>query len=273
VTDTSSWVPEGVNTELPSAARVYDYLLGGGHNFAGDRVLAEKLVTVVPARDMARLNRAFLRRAVLYLLDAGITQFLDLGSGIPTVGNVHEVAQQENPDARVVYVDYEPVAVAHSELLLEGNANAAVLQADMRDPDKILQSPQVRDLLDLDKPLGLLMVGVVQFIPDADDPWALAVRYRDALAPGSYLALSAFTWDNAPAGMAGAVEVFKNSQDPIFPRTHAEITRMFDGLDLVEPGLVYTPQWRPERQEDVADAAKSNLYAGIAQKPVGHSTG
>lgn len=273
MTDTASWVPEGVNTELPSAARVYDYLLGGGHNFPGDRALAEKLVTVVPARDMARLNRAFLRRAVLYLLDQGITQFLDLGSGIPTVGNVHEVAQDVDSDARVVYVDYEPVAVAHSELLLEGNKNAAVLQADMRDPDKILQAPRSRELLDLDKPLGLLMVGVVQFIPDGDDPWALAARYRDAIAPGSYLALSAFTWDHAPAGMAGAVEVFKNSQDPIFPRTHAEITRMFDGFDLVEPGLVLTPEWRPERPEDTADAERSNLYAGVAQKPVGHSNG
>ncbi|MGQ0837813.1 SAM-dependent methyltransferase [Actinokineospora sp.] len=266
MTDSSSWVPEGVNTELPSAARVYDYLLGGGHNFAGDRALAEKLVTVVPARDMARLNRAFLRRAVLHLLDAGITQFLDLGSGIPTVGNVHEVAQAADPDARVVYVDYEPVAVAHSELLLRDNANATVLQADMRDPEKILQSPRTLGLLDLDKPLGLLMVGVVQFIPDADDPWAIAARYREALAPGSYLALSAFTWDNAPAGMAGAVEVFRNSQDPIFPRTRAEIQRMFDGFDLVEPGLVYTPQWRPERPEDADDAVRSNLYAGVARR-------
>ncbi|SDC42090.1 SAM-dependent methyltransferase [Actinokineospora iranica] len=268
MTDSSSWVPEGVNTALPSAARVYDYLLGGGHNFSGDRALAEKLVTVVPARDMARLNRAFLRRAVLHLVDAGITQFLDLGSGIPTVGNVHEIAHSADPDIRVVYVDYEPVAVAHSELMLADEPNATILQADMRDPEKILNSPRVRDLLDLDRPLGLLMVGVVQFIPDADDPWALAASYRDAMAPGSYLALSAFTWDNAPAGMAGAVEVFKNSQDPIFPRARAEIMRMFDGFDLVEPGLVYTPQWRPERPEDVGDnAERSNLYAGVARKP------
>ncbi|WP_436496150.1 SAM-dependent methyltransferase [Actinokineospora sp. HUAS TT18] len=272
MTDTASWVPEGVNTELPSAARVYDYLLGGGHNFAGDRALAEKLVTMVPARDMARLNRAFLRRAVLFLLDQGITQFLDLGSGIPTVGNVHEVAQAVNPDAKILYVDYEPVAVAHSELMLEGNKNAAVLQADMREPEKILESTQARALLDLDKPLGLLMVGVVQFIPDTDDPWALVARYREVIAPGSYLAMSAFTWDNAPEGMKGAVELFRNSQDPIFPRTREEITRMLDGLELVEPGLVYTPQWRPERPEDEADAERSNLYAGVAHKPGGAPT-
>ncbi len=264
VSETASWVPEGVNTELPSAARVYDYLLGGGHNFPGDRALADELVKVVPARDMARLNRAFLRRAVLYLVERGIDQFLDLGSGIPTVGNVHEIAQGANPDARVLYVDYEPVAIAHSELLLESNPRASALQADMRDPEKIVASPRTRELIDFDRPLGLLMVGVVQFIPDDDDPWALVARYRDLLAPGSHLALSAFTWDNAPEGMAGAVEVFRNSQDPIFPRTRGEILRMLTGFDLVEPGLVYTPQWRPERPEDAADAARSNLYAGVA---------
>ncbi|WP_285502631.1 SAM-dependent methyltransferase [Actinokineospora sp. NBRC 105648] len=267
MTESSSWVPEGVNTELPSAARVYDYLLGGGHNFPGDRALAEELVRLLPARDMSRLNRAFLRRAVLHLLDAGITQFLDLGSGIPTVGNVHEIALAADPTARVVYVDYEPVAVAHSEMLLREVPNADVLRADMREPEKILRAPRVRELIDLSAPLGLLMVGVAQFIPDDDDPWALVARYRDALAPGSHLALSAFTWDNAPEGMAGAVEVFRHSQDPIFPRTHQEILRLFDGFELVEPGLVYTPLWRPERAEDVGDnAARSNLYAGVARK-------
>jgi SAM-dependent methyltransferase len=264
----STWVPEGVNVDLPSAARVYDYLLGGGHNFAADRALAEKLVKVVPARDMARLNRAFLRRTVLYLLDQGITQFLDLGSGIPTVGNVHEVAQGADPGARVVYVDYEPVAVAHSELMLTRNDRAAVIQADMRDPEAILQHAETKRLIDPSQPLGLLMVGVVQFIPDVDDPWALAARYQEILAPGSYFALSAFTWDNAPAGMEAAVEVFRNSQDPIFPRTHEEIMRMFHGFELVEPGLVYTPEWRPERPEDVGDnAARSNLYAGVGRRP------
>jgi SAM-dependent methyltransferase len=268
VVQASSWVPDGVNIDLPSAARVYDYLLGGGHNFPGDRALADKLVTMLPARDMARLNRAFLRRAVTFLADAGIRQFLDLGSGIPTVGNVHEVAQQAAPGCRVVYVDYEPVAVAHSELILEGNPDTGVIQADMRHPDSIFDAAETRKLINFAEPLGLLMVGVVQFIPDADDPWALARRYRDVLASGSYLALSAFTWDNAPVGMAGAVEVFRNSQDPIFPRTREQITRMFDGFELLEPGLVYTPEWRPERPEDVGDnAERSNLYAGVGHRP------
>jgi hypothetical protein len=264
---TASWVPDGVDVELPSAARVYDYLLGGGHNFAGDRALAEKLVSVLPARDMARMNRAFLRRLVIFMVDAGIRQFLDLGSGIPTVGNVHEIAQAAHPDCRVVYVDHEPVAVAHSEMILEGNELAAVIQADMRKPEVILNSAEVKSVLDLDEPLGLLMVGVVQFVADSDDPWELAARYRDVMAAGSYFGLSAFTSDNAPAGMASAVEVFKKSQDPIYPRTRDEIVRLFDGYELVEPGIVYTPEWRPERQEDVGDNAdRSNLYAGVGYR-------
>lgn len=263
----TSWVPEGLNVDLPSAARVYDYLLGGGHNFAGDRALADKLMRVLPARDMARLNRSYLRRAVLFLVNSGIRQFLDLGSGIPTVGNVHEIAQEQHPDSRVVYVDYEPVAVAHSEMILDGNENATVIQADMRKPDAILNAREAKRLINFDEPLGLLMVGVVQFIPDSDDPWAMVARYRDILAPGSYFALSAFTSDNAPAGMASAVEVFRNSQDPIHPRTREEIVRMFDGFELVEPGIVYTPEWRPERLEDVgANAERSNLYAGVGYR-------
>lgn len=265
--EATSWVPEGLNVDLPSAARVYDYLLGGGHNFAGDRALAEKLAQVLPARDMARLNRAFLRRVVLFMANSGIRQFIDLGSGIPTVGNVHEVAQGIHPDCRVVYVDYESVAVAHSELILHGNERAGIVQADVRKPEAILASTATKRLIDFSEPLGLLMVGVVQFIPDGDDPWALAGRYRDMLAPGSYFGLSAFTADNAPAGMASAVEVFKNSQDPIYPRTREEIVRMFDGFALVDPGVVYTPEWRPERPEDVGDnAGRSNLYAGVGYR-------
>ncbi|WP_260478589.1 SAM-dependent methyltransferase [Kibdelosporangium aridum] len=262
----TEWVPTGIDEEVPSAARVYDYLLGGGHNFSADRTLAENLLKVLPARDMARLNRQYLDRVVRYMVSEGITQFLDLGSGIPTVGNVHEVAQKLNPAARVVYVDNESVAVAHSELMLRNNPNAAAIEADMREPEVIFANEHVRRLIDFSQPLGLLMVGVVQFIPDDDDPWAIAERFRAELAPGSYFALSAFTWDNAPDGMRAAIEVFKNSRDPIFPRTRDEIMRMFGDFALVEPGLVYTPQWRPDRASDIADASRSNLYAGVAVK-------
>jgi len=215
---------------------------------------------------MARLNRQYLDRVVRYLISQGVTQFLDLGSGIPTVGNVHEVAQKINPAARVVYVDNESVAVAHSELMLRDNKNATAVMADMVDTDAVFSHPEVQRLLDFSQPLGLLMVGVVQFIPNAADPWAMADRYRARVASGSYMALSAFTFDNAPEGMTKAIEVFKNSRDPIYPRSHADLLRMFGDLDLVDPGLVYTPEWRPDRPADAADAAKSNLYAGVGRK-------
>ena len=264
------WVPGDVDAGTPSAARVYDYLLGGGHNFDSDRQLAEKLLTVLPARDMARLNREFLRRVVLELAALGVHQFIDLGSGIPTVGNVHEIVHAVDPTARVVYVDYEAVAAAHSAMMLAEEPNAAMVHADMREPERILQHETTRRLIDFAEPVGLLMVGVVQFIADADDPWALAAQYRDAMPSGSYLALSAFTTDNAPAGMAAAIEVFKNSQDPIYPRSHSEILRMFDGFTLLDPGLVYTPQWRPDQSHltnSTKEATRSNLYAGLGVKP------
>lgn len=262
-----TWVPDEVNILVPSSARIYDYLLSGAHNFKVDRETAKRLLAAVPARDMARLNRGFLRRAVLFLIDSGIRQFLDLGSGIPTVGNVHEIAQKADPSCRVLYVDIEPIAVAHSELLLAGNDNAAVIRADLRKPGTILAAAETHQLLDLDRPLGLLMVGVMHFVPDSDDPWAIVADYKDKLAPGSYLAMSHFTPDSMPDRMAKAVEVFKNTQEPAYPRTHAQVMRLFDGLELVEPGLVYTAQWRPESPDDPGDQPHhSNLYAAVGHK-------
>ncbi|MBP2477467.1 hypothetical protein JOF53_006339 [Crossiella equi] len=262
-----NWVPDSVNMELPSSARIYDYLLGGGHNFEMDRAAADRLLTVVPARDMARLNRAFLGRAVQFLAESGIRQYLDLGSGVPTVGNVHEVAQSAAPESRVVYVDIEAVAVAHSELLLRDNANAGVIQADLRDPEAILGHPETRRLLDFGQPVALLLVGVLQFIPDADDPWAIIRRYRDHLPAGSYLAFSAFTWDGDREAMAKAVEVFSHTQEPVHPRTRADILRFADGFELVEPGLVYTPAWRPDTGTvDEEDVRHANLFAAVARK-------
>jgi S-adenosyl methyltransferase len=263
-----SWVPHEVNLETPSSARIYDYLLGGAHNFEVDRQAAQRLLAAVPAQDMARLNRSFLRRAVLYLVNAGIRQFLDLGSGIPTVGNVHEIAQHADPACRVLYVDIEPIAVAHSKLILEDNDNASIIRADLRKPETILDHPETHRLLDLDQPLGLLMVGVMQFVPNPDDPWAIVANYRDTLTAGSYLAMSHFTPDGMPERMAKAVEVFKTTQEPAHPRTHAEILRMFDGFELVKPRLVYTAQWRPDTSEELGDtpAHHSNLYAAVGRK-------
>lgn len=264
----ASWVPEGLDLDRPSAARIYDYLLAGGHNFAHDRELAERFLKAQPyAREIARLNRAFLRRVVLYMIENGVRQFLDLGSGIPTVGNVHEIAQKAEPQARVVYVDYEEVAVAHSELMLEDNDRATIVQADLTNPAAVLGHPDTVAMLDFSQPVGLLMVGVFHFVAPDKDPEAIVAAYRDAVAPGSYLGFSQFTADMMPAEMARVVEVMSNSRDPMFPRSHAEITRLFDGFELVAPGIVATSEWRPKSPTDTCDdPARAGIYAGVGRR-------
>jgi hypothetical protein len=264
MTDRPAWVPESVNAELPSAARVYDYLLGGGHNFAIDRIVGDKVLQALPnGGQVAGSNRAFLRRAVLYMISQGITQFLDLGSGIPTVGNVHEVAQQAAPGSRVVYVDYDEVAVTHSELLLAGNENATVVAADLTKPDRVLSAPAVNSVLDFGKPIGLLMVAVLHFVPDSKDPHGVLARYISALPSGSLVALSHLTADGKPEEMAVVVEAMKNSRDPMYFRSHSDFVSMFEGLELVEPGVVSAPQWRPEVD---FDASPEDVYAGVGRK-------
>ncbi|WP_158840628.1 SAM-dependent methyltransferase [Saccharothrix deserti] len=262
-----SWVPNEVDTGLPSAARIYDYLLGGGHNFAADRALAEKFLRAQPnARTIARLNRAFLRRAVLHLVDVGVRQFLDLGSGIPTVGNVHEIAQKAEPESRVVYVDYEDVAVAHSRMILEDDDRTTILQEDLTDPDAVLAGVRATGLIDFSEPVGLLTVGVLHFVPPEQDPGGVVAAYRDVVVPGSYLALSQFTSDLQPDQMAAVVAVMRGSANPMYPRTRAEITAMFDGFDLVEPGVVPLPLWRPEDGAVDEDAGRAGIFAGVGRK-------
>jgi hypothetical protein len=270
-TPTQDWIPDEVDTTVPSMARAYDYLLGGAHNFAVDRMVADQAEKMMPgAAKIARLNRAFLNRAVRYLLDNGVRQFLDVGSGIPTVGNVHEVAQQINPGARVVYVDKDPIAVAHSELMLGANDNAEVLRADMRDPDSILGSSEVRRLLDFDEPIALLMVMMVHWVPDSDDPWNLIARYRDALPTGSYLALSHVTADQRQDQISDAKDMIQESRsaDQLTPRSHDQVVRLFDGFDLVEPGVVGCGLWHPSGPGDIADNHELNahVYAGVGKK-------
>ncbi|MGH4009736.1 MAG: SAM-dependent methyltransferase [Pseudonocardiaceae bacterium] len=264
------WAPHGVDVTVPNAARVYDYMLDGAHNFAADREMANKIQQVLPeARDGVRVNRSFLRRVVLFMVDSGIRQFLDIGSGIPTVGNVHEIAQQADPECRIVYVDKEPVAVAHSELLLQGNDRAAVVQANLRDVEGILDHPQTKNLLDLDQPVGLLMLLLLHFVPDSWDPVGILARYRDRLAPGSYLALSHGTADGNVAGRTEAVQFYQNTPEPLYLRSHEEVLRLFTGLELVEPGLVGCAFWRPSGPGDTSDSAEMNtiLYGGVGRKP------
>ncbi len=264
-----TWVPEGVDESKASAARLYDYLLGGGHNFAVDRELADRFAIALPgAPNIAKLNRAFLRRAVLFLAQSGIRQFLDIGSGVPTVGNVHEIAQRADPGARVVYVDNEQVAVAHSQLILEGNELAAAIEGDLRDPDGILGHRETRRLLDFNQPIGLLMVGVLHFVPTSFDAAGLVGRYKETIAPGSYVALSHFTADTRKAEMDAMVEVMKHSKDPIYPRTRAEFTEFFTGLELAEPGVVSTADWRPDSIEEYGTGPeRDQIYAGVGYKP------
>ena len=249
------WVPPGVDTKRANVARVYDYWLGGSHNFLTDQDLGRAIAAVEPnIRAMARANRAFLGRAVRFLAAAGIRQFLDIGSGIPTEGNVHEVAQQANPGAHVVYADLDPVAVAHSTAILAGNTSAAIIEADLREPEKILTHHTVGRLIDLSQPTGLLLVSVLHFIADADDPWRIVATLRHAIAPGSYLVLCHGTDESKPAVAQAFEEVYNRSitaQGHVRSRT--EILRFFDGFDLVDPGLVFMPQWRPDSPADLPD--------------------
>jgi hypothetical protein len=219
---------------------------------------------------MLRLNRSFLRRAVRYMVSRGIRQFLDIGSGIPTVGNVHEVAQEADPVCRVVYVDKERVAVTHSNLLLRDNDRALAIQADVRDPEDILGRPEVGRLLDLDKPVGLLTLLLWHFVPDSADPWGLAARYRDAIAPGSYFALTHGGADHDRERVARATdELHQRGADEIHVRSHTEVVRMFDGFEVLEPGVVGCAAWRPEGSGDFSDDPMANvlIHTGVGRKP------
>jgi S-adenosyl methyltransferase len=263
------WAPEGIDLTRPSAARIYDYWLGGTHNFAVDREIARGVTAVVPdTAQIMQANRAFLHRAVGYLVGQGIRQFLDLGSGIPTLGNVHEEAQKAAPDAKVVYVDIDPVAVAHSRHILTGNANATAILGDLRDVAVILDDPTVRSRLDFGQPVAVLMMAVLHFVPDSDDPVGIVGRFRDALVPGSYLVLSHGTQDAmTPEARQTATEMFTRTSTPFNSRTRDAVMTMFDGFDLVEPGLVWSVQWRPEHPDDVVDVPeRSAAYVGVGRK-------
>ncbi|MGB3443197.1 MAG: SAM-dependent methyltransferase [Actinophytocola sp.] len=259
-----TWAPEDVDIARPSAARVYDYWLGGCHNFGTDREFAEEVDKVIPAREFARANRAFLRRVVRFLVrEAGVRQFLDLGSGLPTVGNVHEIAQGLEPDSTVLYVDFEPVAVTHNRLVLEDTPRAEAIWADLRDPDAVLQHPDTRQLIDFTQPVAVLLCAVLHFVGDEDVPSRIVANYRDALCPGSYVAISHATADDYPDDLAKAVEMYQTTATPATLRRRDEITGLFDGLALVSPGVVFTPQWHPEGPSG-ADPRRSLCYGGLA---------
>jgi hypothetical protein len=266
-----NWIPQGVDISVRSVARLYDYMLGGAHNFAVDREMGQKIELMLPhARAAGRINRALLGRVVRFMVSQGVRQFLDIGSGIPTAANVHEVAQTVNPECRVVYVDRDPVAVAHSELLIADNDRTGVAQADMRDPDSILTSAQARRLLDFDEPIGLLMLFMVHWVQTEDDPWGPLKRYREALSSGSYLAISHFTADHDAEGATAAADrMNKAGGDQAVERGRDEIAALFGDFEMLEPGLVGFAEWRTSGPGDFSDDPAINkiAYAGVARKP------
>ena len=266
----SDWVPDTIPLDRPTVARMWDYFLGGHHNFAIDRQAAEQAIKLYPDLPLvAQVTRRFMRRAVRFMLDQGVNQFLDIGSGIPTVGNVHEIAHRVNPAAGVVYVDIDPVAVAHSQTILRGTANAVAVQADARRPEEIVGHADVRRVLDWTRPIGMLAIAMIHFVPDDAEAHRILRVLRGALPSGSYLALTHATADGVdPALAAQGEQLYRRTSAPLHFRTRDQIVGLFDGLELVEPGVVYVPLWRPESADDLLldQPIRSANYAGVGRK-------
>ena len=256
------WISLGIRTDIPHPARVYDYMLGGKDHFAADREMAQVGLEHMPEMRVSSMeNRAFLVRAVRFLRDAGITQFLDIGTGLPTSPNTNEVAREGSPGARVVYVDNDPVVFRHAQARMADDENTWVVPADLRDVDEVLTGAS--KLLDFSKPVGLLFVAVLHNIRDADDPAGIAGRYIAALAPGSYVVISHSTDEFAPERTHAASAAATERGATWLPRSKQEIGRMFNGRDLLEPGLVLVSRWRPDA-EPGPDADQAWTYCGVA---------
>jgi SAM-dependent methyltransferase len=273
MSDMPGWQPTGIDVDTPSAARIYDYALGGAHNFAADRAAADALFEALPEGDawmVARANRSFLQRAVRYCCAQGIRQFLDLGSGIPTVGNVHEIAHQVDPACRVVYVDNDPVSVATTRHLLEGVPNTAIVDADIRKPEAVLGAAETRRLLDFSRPAAVMMCAVLHYVSFQDNAPAIVNRYKSALAPGSFVVVSHTTDDPRPEVAAAIKRVFDETATPVTHRNREQVAEFFDGLELVEPGVVWTPQWHPEDQSGPGYdyPERSATFAAVGRVPV-----
>ena len=258
-----------IDMTRPHPARRYDYWLGGKDNFQADRDAAEAIAAVFPhIRTAARVNRAFMQRAVSFLAaEAGIRQFLDIGTGLPTADNVHDVAQRIAPQSRIVYVDNDPLVLAHARALLTSSPQGATayIDADVREPEKILDDPAVRETLDFTQPVALLLVAILHFVEDHEDPWGIVRRLVAALPAGSYLVLSHATFDPLdPATIAAMDDVNKHNKPLFSPRPLAEVTRFFEGLDVLEPGIVSLPDWRPEPGPR-ATPAEATGYGAVAR--------
>ncbi|GLZ14578.1 hypothetical protein Acsp04_48130 [Actinomadura sp. NBRC 104425] len=257
-----------VDPSKPHPARMYDYFLDGKDNFEADRKAAEQVLRIAPeARLMALENRAFLGRAVRFLAAAGIRQFLDIGTGLPTQGSTSEVAHEVAPDARIVYVDNDPMVLVHARALLADRdaKSTVVVEGDVRDPDAILGHPDVRAVIDFDQPVAVLLVAILHFIRESEDPVGIVERFKRVMAPGSYLVISHGTHDFDPERSAEAVRPYANATAPAVGRSGAEIKRFFDGLEMVDPGLVQLPLWRPDG-EPPSHLDVIWLYGGVGRR-------
>ena len=268
-------VPPGVDPTVPSPARLYDYYLGGRHNFPADRAAAKRILTALPdLRDACWANRSFHQRAARWLAAEGIRQFIDIGSGLPTAGNTHEIVQAVAADARVVYVDNDPMVAIFSAELLRGSTTATVVTADLRDPASVLGDPDLRALIHPDEPTGLLMTAVMQFVAPSSDPWGIVERYLEALPPGSYLALSHGTSDRLPPSRVQiGVDEYTRTTESIYVRPRAEVQRFFDHLEMVPPypgapsGLCYVGEWGAEEPELADSDGSRMIYCGVGRHP------
>lgn len=262
-------VPTAPDARTPNMARMYDYALGGKDNYAVDRAAIEKLFQMSPEnRYVPRANRRFLGRAMRFVAGQGIKQFLDLGAGFPSQGNVHEVAGQVSPDAHVVYVDDDPVVVNHARALLATDRSiTAVIQSDLRDAGKVFADPDVGRLIDLSQPVAILFVSVLHGVPDKDDPWGVVQAFASRMVPGSYLIVSHLTRDGHPADVVGQKEkVFAESDTPFVYRSRADILRFFDGFELAEPGLTHVTRWRGDDLDERMSAAGQWWLGGVGRK-------
>lgn len=268
--------PPGVDASRPSPARLYDYYLGGTNNLPVDREFGDLIKAAVPdLLDGVWANRGFHQRAAMWLAEqAGLRQFIDIGSGLPTRSNTHEAVHAIAPGARVVYVDHDPMVAAYAGQLLADDGTTAVVTADLREPESILSAPELRALIDFSQPVGLLMTAVLHFVADGSDPWALVARYVAATAPGSYLALSHFTADKMPPrAIQAGQDVYERATESIYPRTREQVLRFFDGLELVpptngaEPALSYVGVWGAEDPVAADTDGSRGLYCGVARRP------
>ncbi len=257
--------PAGLDVTTPNIARMYDYFLHGKDNFAADREAADKLTEAMPLLPaVARANRAFVHRAVRFAAaEQGIRQFIDIGAGLPTQGNVHQVAREAAPDARVVYVDNDPVVCSHGRALLADDA-AQIIEADLRRPEEIISHPLTRKLIDFAEPVTLLVTSVLHFVPDDDDPHGAIARFGEVMAPGSCLIISHGTLETDPDDPRArlSTEVYSRASAPLVLRPVSEVRRLFGGFELVEPGLVWISQWRPSPSEGVNGVAET-LRGGV----------